>query len=136
MESLRSAISVPTSLLLVLLTFCSLGFSQKPPGAAASDELRPGVVVEEVKEYWGAEQGGLQAEDILLEWSRGDAHGRIESPFDLTEIEIEQAARGVVTVKGLRGNERKAWALGPTSWGMKVRPNFPDSLLSLYREGQ
>src|SRR2546423_10533849 len=125
MESLRSAMSVPTSLLLALLTFCSLGFSQKPPGTTTSDELRPGVVVEEVKEYWGAEQGGLQAEDILLEWSRGDAHGRIESPFDLTEIEIEQAARGVVTVKGLRGNESKTWELGAAAWGIKIRPNFP-----------
>jgi CHAT domain-containing protein/Tfp pilus assembly protein PilF len=122
--------------LLTLVTLISSAPAQGSQGNPTPAEIKPGVVVEKVTEHGEAEKAGVQPEDILLEWSRGDAQGKIRSPFDLTEMEIEQAPRGVVTIKGLRGSESRVWKLGPASWGIKARPNFPESLLARYREGQ
>ncbi len=56
-------------------------------------QVEPGITVESVAKYFEAEKAGLQAGDVLLSWSRGDAKGEIKSPFDLSAIEIEQAPR-------------------------------------------
>jgi len=51
-------------------------------------QLKPGIVVEEVTKNSEGEKAGLQQNDILLTWSRGDAKGEIKSQFDLSGIEI------------------------------------------------
>src|SRR5260370_18867083 len=99
-------------------------------------QVEPGITVESVAKYFEAEKAGLQAGDVLLSWSRGDAKGEIKSPFDLSAIEIEQAPRGSVTFEGLRGAERETWVMGPDDWGIKARPDLPPDLLSIYLEGQ
>jgi CHAT domain-containing protein/Tfp pilus assembly protein PilF len=99
-------------------------------------QLKPGVVVEEVTKYSEAEKAGIEEADVLLNWSRGDAKGDIESPFDLSLIEIEQAPRGDVTLEGLRGSEKRTWTIGPDQWGIKARPNLPQAILPRYLEGQ
>jgi CHAT domain-containing protein/Tfp pilus assembly protein PilF len=97
--------------------------------------LKSGVVVEEVEKKSAAAQAGIQAGDVLLSWSRGDAQGPIESPFDFSSMEIEQGLRGVVTLVGMRGDEKKTWEVGPDRWGINTRPNFQSPLLNSYLEG-
>jgi CHAT domain-containing protein/tetratricopeptide (TPR) repeat protein len=101
-----------------------------------AQELKPGLIVESVAANLEAEKAGLKEGDVLLRWSRGDARGEIDSPFDVSLTEFEQAQRGTVTLEGLRGAEEKVWTLGPGAWGMKVRPNFQGSLLTSYGEAQ
>src|SRR5215471_15057389 len=107
-----------------------------PAGICVAQELRPGVVVESTTRNQEAEKAGLEPGDILLTWNRGDAKGEVESPFDLSTIEIEQAPRGAVTLEGLREAEKRSWTLGPDTWGLETRPNFQGNLLSFYRERQ
>src|SRR5215831_4646129 len=96
------------------------------------ENLRPGIVVEEVARHSSADRTGIRAGDILLSWSRGYAQDQIESPFDLSHIVIEQGPRGAVTLTGLRGDEKRTWQVGPDDWGLKTRPNFQPALLDSY----
>src|SRR5260370_18979567 len=61
-------------------------------------QLKPGIVVESIAKYSEGEKAGVQEGDVLLSWSRGDTKGEIESPFDLSNIEIEQVPRRNVTI--------------------------------------
>ena len=124
-----------------LLTLAALGQTTPNPTPPAPanplEELAKGIVVEEVDNRDSkAEKAGFQEGDILLNWVRGDARGEIESPFDLSQITIEEASRGVVRIEGLRGTGKRVWVLESDVWGVKVRPNFPDALLGIYREGR
>jgi CHAT domain-containing protein/Tfp pilus assembly protein PilF len=127
----RSALAV----LLVSSAMTQTPTTVDAPIAAPAD-LSPGVVVEKVAADSLAEKAALQPGDVLLRWTRGDARGAIESPFDISLIEIEQWPRGTVQFEGLRGNEKREWNFVPGDWGLKTRPNFQGNLLSLYREGQ
>ena len=126
---------------MIFIAFLSLSLalaraqtSQTQP--AATPTLKPGVVVEKIARYSESEKAGLAEGDILLRWNRDDANGEIQSSFDLASIEIEQAPRGIVTVEGLRGGEKKTWLLGQDTWGVQARPNFSEALVTVYREGQ
>src|SRR5882724_6139580 len=66
-------------------------------------DLKPGVVIEEIAKYSEGEKAGLKEGDIILHWACGGASGEIQLPSDLNSVEIEQAPRGVVTVEGFRG---------------------------------
>jgi CHAT domain-containing protein/Tfp pilus assembly protein PilF len=103
---------------------------------SAWGQLRRGVVVESVAKGSEGEKAGLKDGDLLVTWSRGDAKGEIESPFDLSNLEIEQEPRGNVTLEGLRSAEKRTWVMGPDDWGVKTRPFLPDNLLGTYREAQ
>jgi len=92
--------------------------------------------VESVAKNSESEKAGLTEGDVILSWTRDDVKGEIQSPFDLSEIEMEQAPRGAVTLEGLRGTEKRNWMLGPDVWGTQARPNFQSGLLDLYREGR
>jgi CHAT domain-containing protein/Tfp pilus assembly protein PilF len=132
---LRRKISLCCGLLpFVFAVFAgSIASPQDLGDRPAQLELGKGVVTDAVKKYSEAEKAGLQTGDILLSWSRGETKGDIESPFDLSEIEVEQAPRGPVTFEGLRGTEKRIWVLGPSSWGLHVQANLP---VSLYVEGK
>jgi CHAT domain-containing protein/Tfp pilus assembly protein PilF len=106
------------------------------PGVAASQEIHKGIVVEQVAANFEGERAGLQQGDVILRWARGDAHGEIESPFDLLRIEIEQEPRGPVTLEGFRLFERQTWSLGPHAWRIQTRPDFPPKLLEPYLAGE
>jgi CHAT domain-containing protein/tetratricopeptide (TPR) repeat protein len=125
-------LAIPVS--LVLLGMTQVHAADDPTNI--SGVLRSGVVVEKVAANSVAEKAALQPGDVLLRWTRGDATGEIESPFDVSLIEIEQAPRGVVKLEGLRGTETREWSFPPGDWGLKTRPNLQGSLLSLYSEGQ
>jgi CHAT domain-containing protein/Tfp pilus assembly protein PilF len=106
------------------------------------DEPSSGVVVEQVARASAAEKAGIQAGDVIASWSRAaappaspqDARGRVESPFDLSGVELEQVPRGPVTLAGKRGPSEMTWALSPAPLGLSVRPVLPDSLLAPYEE--
>jgi CHAT domain-containing protein/Tfp pilus assembly protein PilF len=95
-----------------------------------------GIVVETVSNYSEAGRAGLQPGDVILSWSRGTSVGAVESPYDLIMVEIEQAPRGTVTLKGLRGSQGRDWKLGQEEWGIESRPNFRGVSLQLYSEGK
>jgi CHAT domain-containing protein/Tfp pilus assembly protein PilF len=99
-------------------------------------DLGDGIVVDAVDKNFEGEKAGLQPGDILLHWTRDGANGQIASPFDLSWVEVEQAPRGDVTLEGLRRGEKRAWLLGAGSWAVHTRANLPESLLSVYVEGQ
>lgn len=112
--------------LLLLMTLSSDGIP----------ESRKGVIVEAVKDNFEAEKAGLRPGDVILHWVRADAQGDIDSPFDLFQLETEQKPRGPIVLGGLRGDEKKTWTPGPGNWGLTVRPQLTDGLLSVYRSCQ
>jgi hypothetical protein len=96
-----------------------------------------GITVVGAAKVSEAGRAGLQAGDIILEWHRnGSAEAEIRSPFDLYEIEMEQAPLGAVTIEGLRGAEKTLWVLGPGHWDVETRPALSDELLSIYKKAR
>jgi CHAT domain-containing protein/Tfp pilus assembly protein PilF len=76
----------------------------------------------------------MQEGDVLLRWSRGDANGELESPFDLFLVANEQLVRDTVIFEGFRGAEKRSWTVVNDWWGAIMRPNFSDAALAAYRE--
>jgi CHAT domain-containing protein len=98
----------------------------------AIEDIKPGLVVETVDRGREAERAGLREGDVLLNWSRGDTHGKFESPFNLDPVEAAEAPLGPVTLEGMRGSEARVWVIGEAMWGLHVRPNLPESLLEAH----
>jgi CHAT domain-containing protein/Tfp pilus assembly protein PilF len=107
-----------------------------PQGQSGLYGAREGVVIEQVAKNSAAEKASIQEGDIFLRWSRGDANGKVETPFDLSWIEIEQGPRGPVTLEGLRNNQKLTVRVEAGNWGVTSRPNLQGTLLSIYRQGQ
>jgi CHAT domain-containing protein/Tfp pilus assembly protein PilF len=104
--------------------------------AGGSAVLAQGVVVEKIAPVSTAERAGLQPGDELTAWSSESAgSGALRTPFDLGSVRIEQAPRGVVTLRGLREGEEKVWPLPPGVWGIEARPALTPDLLALYEQG-
>ncbi len=103
---------------------------------SATDDLKRGVIVEKIDKSLEAERAGLREGDVILGWSRGESKGEIESPFDLSWIEVEQAPRGAVVLEGLRGTDKLTWTLGQNQWGVETRPDLTATALSIYGQGQ
>jgi len=129
-------ISQTVFFLLTLCTFGQTASNLKHSVTDALGEPTRGIVVEKVDKNSTADKAGFKEGDILLDWTRDDAKGKMDSPFDLLQIQIEQASRGAVSIEGLRGTETRVWILETDTWGIKVRPNLPEVLLVIYREGQ
>jgi CHAT domain-containing protein/Tfp pilus assembly protein PilF len=113
------------------------------PGIASADQataaLEPGVQIEQVKRLSASHQAGMQTGDFVFAWSAAAEKGNIGSTFDLTEVEMEYAARGPVTLRGRRGALEQSWTLKtglPGSWGITAHPLLSPALLESYREGQ
>jgi hypothetical protein len=66
--------------------------------------------------------------------SRGADSGRIDSPFVLSDVQLEQGSRGPVTLTGRHGAAAHVWVLGPGNWGLTVRPLFTPELQEIYEE--
>ena len=84
-----------------------------------------GVVVESVTPGSPGEAAGLRPGDVILSWPGGT----IRSPFDLVPLDIEEAPRRGVTLRGKREGQDFEWTLKTTEWGIEVRPNVPDGLV-------
>lgn len=98
--------------------------------------LARGIVVERTTKGMQADAAGIRPGDVLLSWKRGQAHGSLESPFDLSYVWVEEASRGRVTITGHRKGRHKIWVLGSPSWGISARPNFTGRLLTTYSDGK
>jgi CHAT domain-containing protein/Tfp pilus assembly protein PilF len=130
MKDIRFAITRHCSLRILLLTASLL------TTRTARAQPQPGIVVEKIATDSAAERAGVKEGDVLTTWSRGDAKGELKSPFDLADLEIEQAPRGTVTLEGSSGADGRVWQLGPANWGIDARPVLSGTLLTNYREGQ
>src|SRR5260370_41031478 len=114
----------------------------KPGGVmekADTNGLNPGLVVESIAKYSQAEQAGIQEDDVLTSWSRVDVQGKLESPFDLSWVQLEQSPRGEGSLQGHRGADPQVWKLRDEvegCWGIEVRPEMSQDVLSLYRQGR
>jgi CHAT domain-containing protein/Tfp pilus assembly protein PilF len=125
-----------TSFCVVLqIGLCAHGQSSTPTTNLGS-HLQKGLVVEQVSKNTQAQRAGVRPGDILLSWKRADEHGELESPFDLAHIFLEQASRGPVIVSAVRGGQRREWLFRSDAWGVSVRPNFSEPLLSIYRQSE
>jgi len=117
-------------IVVALLALASLSTAQSQTTPQTKDDnvdndlLLPGVVVAEVTPGWGGARAGLQKGDILLSWSRGDVGGKIESPFAVMWLETEQRPRGIVSLEGLRDQEKKTWNLHSEYWVVQTAPHF------------
>ena len=125
-----------TSFCVVLqIALCAHGQSLTSTTNLGS-HLQKGLVVEQVSKNTQAQRAGMRPGDILLSWRRADEHGEFESPFDLAHVFLEQASRGPVIVSALRGGQRREWLFCSDAWGVSVRPNFSEQLLSIYRQSE
>jgi CHAT domain-containing protein/Tfp pilus assembly protein PilF len=101
-------------------------------------------VVEEVAKGSAAEQAGLRAGDLILTWRREanppanpkPASGEIRSPFDLAEVEVEQAPRGPVTLTGRRGSKTVEWLMRPGAWRIELLPALADATRAAHEDAK
>lgn len=127
---------------LALLSMSLTGSALGQPRSHLNDavpscpDLGPGVVVETVGKNSEGEKAGLAESDVILTWTRGELKGEIQSPFDLSEVEMEQEPRGQVTLFGMRSGKEQRWAIGPEKWGIETRPNLTESQVTIYGEAR
>ena len=112
-------------LLLALLSACSSVQAPRSVPSPIPDEP-PGAIVESVVLRSAASVAGLMPGDVILSWSSAASQGDVRSPYDLLPLEVEEAPRHPVTLRGRRGGEEKTWVLTTGEWGLAVRPGLPD----------
>jgi CHAT domain-containing protein/Tfp pilus assembly protein PilF len=103
-----------------------------------------GVVVEALAEASALEKAGVREGDVFRAWTRlanppvnpEPASGTLESPFDWQWMEIEQAPRGSVELRGERQGEPLVLQVPIGLWEAQVRPVLPAELEDLYRRGK
>ncbi|HEY0781273.1 MAG TPA: hypothetical protein VGE98_02370, partial [Thermoanaerobaculia bacterium] len=117
--------------LLFLLPLLLLGGTPVP--AVPSQDAA--VIVSEVPVGSAGATAGLHPGDVLCRWQRrasavsAEASGTLRSPFDWTQVSIEQIPRGDVVLYGYRGELPRTWTLpggGPSAWRpVQVQPRLP-----------
>lgn len=103
-----------------------------------------GVVVEKVGSGSAGEKAGIRAGDVVLSWVRAaappanpdEAPGEIGSPFDLADVEIEQAPRGEVRILGTRDGRNFSVVIPPGAWDISARPVFAAPTLRAYQQAR
>jgi len=125
--------------LLVALTGADPGAVPKPSAVPA------GIVVEKVLPGFEAAKAGIQAGDVLISWERGanppanpsGASGSFRSPFDVTEVFIEQSPRArMMTLGVLRAGKRIVIPVRQFPWELETRPLFSPRWIGRYEEGR
>lgn len=102
-----------------------------------------GIVLEEIGQGTALEKAGLKPGDLVVHWKRNPspsdsfkrAEGGLQSPFDWMQLVIEEAPRGPLQIKALRGAQAFSFTVDPSSWDSRVRPQLPAQILDLYQEG-
>ncbi len=157
-------LGLPIRVLVALLIAPSLAAADTKAPQPVKGTLLPGVVVEEVGNaalrLWddrvppsscakcytsgAAEKAGIKPGDILLSWQRGAnppanphaARGDFQSPFDVREVEIEQAPRGRMTLVVRRADETLRVEVAPGEWGVSTTPRFTPTSLKMFLDGK
>ncbi len=113
------------------------------PRASAPQEIpKRAVVVEAVDDGLAAHQAGILPGDAFTSWelaASGSApavNGELSSPFDLDDVENEYGPRGLVTLRGLRGEQRLAIAAPQGRWRLHARPSLTPRSLEAYSRGR
>jgi CHAT domain-containing protein/Tfp pilus assembly protein PilF len=91
-----------------------------------------GVVIGEVQPGFAAHEARLKPGDVVDRWERAPtppanpdpAAGDVASPFDLEDVEREQAPRGPVTLHGTRGAAPLVAHMPPGDWKMEWGPRL------------
>lgn len=114
-------------MLPALFAACLAG--ESPRSAAIPPAISPavpntarGAVIQSLTPHSAASVAGLLPGDVILSWSSAASHGDVGSPLDLLPLEIEEAPRHPVTLRGRRGGEERTWVLTSGDWGMETRP--------------
>src|SRR4029450_525247 len=96
-------------------------------GLCAARATAQGVLVGQSERGTPAD-GPLAAGDRLLSWNRDDAstaedaHGTLESPFDLAWAEIADAQRGPIVLDGVRNGQPLHARVEAGEWKLRARP--------------
>ncbi len=131
----------------ILLVIAGLLNVPTPRTTSEEVSVRPrhaGVVLNEVKRDSVLGKAGLKSGDLLHAWKRPAnppsnpeaVLGKIRSPFDWLDLEIEQAPRGPVLLLGSRDGEAITFLVKSGPWGAGVRPILPPTLEDAYSEGE
>ena len=120
---------------LALLWVPRLSAPQETPSRA--------VVIEAVEDGSAAHRAGILPGDVFTSWELASAPGSapavsggLASPFDLDDVEIEQAPRGTLTLRGFRGAQRLAIAAPQERWRLRARPSMTERSLEAYSRGR
>ena len=137
-EMLSAGVIAKARILAAGLLFAAFPVQSDQPVNETRAGLSPaaGVVVETVAPESPAERAGLRSGDVIVSWSCGAAEGSIRSSYDLLPLEIEEAPRRAVTLRGKRGDQETAWTLTAGEWGLESRPILPATLTDLYLDGK
>lgn len=108
---------------LLRFALCSLSvcvcFSASPRRAGGC------TIVERLTPGGAGVKAGIQVGDTIEHWELAPhTSGSLATPFDLWEVELEQAPRGRVTLRGRSGRDSIQWTLPPGEWGIIVRPDL------------
>jgi CHAT domain-containing protein/Tfp pilus assembly protein PilF len=95
-----------------------------------------GLTVMEVVRLSEAETAGLMPGDVLKSWSRGETTGKLASPYELYQVEVEQSPLGGVEVSGYRGTQGMTWRLGEHVWQIVCRPPLPDRISQPFEQAR
>jgi CHAT domain-containing protein len=113
--------------------------------AALATPAPPGIVVEKVVPGHEAAKAGIQPGDVLVSWereanppaNRAPASGLFRSPFDVLEVQIDQAPRARTVTLGLvREGKKISTPILQYPWQLETRPAFPARWLPRYEEGR
>ncbi len=123
---------------MIALLFIALLAAALP--SPPSSVVGLGLVVDHLPKTGPAAHAGLQPGDVLVGWSRRDADGHVAasgtfaSPFDLYEVEVEQAPRSAIDVTGTRDGAQTTWVLPPSSREIDAHPLLAPDALALHQD--
>jgi CHAT domain-containing protein/Tfp pilus assembly protein PilF len=129
---------------LALVSALSIAVPSYGASGRSKASLPSGVVVEEVGKDSAGERAGIKPGDVLLSWVRlsnspanpKEARGKIKSPFDLADVEVEQAPRGEFKLSGARSGRAFSVSVPPGEWKIQARPQMSAKTLTIYQEGK
>lgn len=101
-----------------------------PPGPET------GAVVEYCEPGYAGARAGIEPNDTIVRWRRGDLDGPVDSPFDLILVEQREAPTGPVELTVLRGQREFQAVVQTGVWRVETRPVLPPRVVSRLRHAE